>query len=290
MAWMPQPGTEPARLRALVATVAVAAALAACGSGSTATSAAPPTRAASGPIIAPPTTKAPADAPRKSEPYWVAVADLSGTGPTVTTSFEIGAAALQWRVTYHCQTSPFTAVAVKDTGDALKRPMADAASCDTEGKGFASQPGSFTLKVDTAGSWGAKVEQQVDSPLIEPETDAISTGQVLRTGAFHAVDRPGEGTAKLVRLSDGTQVIRLDNFYTAINTDLELRLSPLTDPRTTDEIVVAPFVSLAPLKATVGSMNYPVPPDLDLSGYQSIVIWCEITRNAYAAAQFPAPG
>jgi hypothetical protein len=41
---------------------------------------------------------------------------------------------------------------------------------------------------------------------------------------------------------------------------------------------------VAPLKATVGSMNYEVPKDIDVSKYKSIVIWCEITRNAYAAA------
>jgi hypothetical protein len=31
-------------------------------------------------------------------------------------------------------------------------------------------------------------------------------------------------------------------------------------------------------------MNYEIPKDVDVSKYQSIVIWCEITRNAYAAA------
>jgi hypothetical protein len=31
-------------------------------------------------------------------------------------------------------------------------------------------------------------------------------------------------------------------------------------------------------------MNYEIPRDIDVSKYQSIVIWCEITRNAYAAA------
>ena len=41
---------------------------------------------------------------------------------------------------------------------------------------------------------------------------------------------------------------------------------------------------IAPLKATVWSMNYEVPRDIDISKYQSIVIWCEITGNAYPAA------
>lgn len=38
------------------------------------------------------------------------------------------------------------------------------------------------------------------------------------------------------------------------------------------------------LKATVGNMNYEIQRDVDVSRYKSIVIWCEITRNAYAAA------
>ncbi len=56
------------------------------------------------------------------------------------------------------------------------------------------------------------------------------------------------------------------------------------NPKTTDDAVKAPFKVVAPLKATVGTMNYEVPKDIDVSKYQSIVIWCEITRNAYAAA------
>jgi len=65
---------------------------------------------------------------------------------------------------------------------------------------------------------------------------------------------------------------------------LELRLSELASPRTTEEAAKAPFKVVAPLKATVGTMNYEVPKDIDVSKYSSIVIWCEITRNAYAAA------
>jgi hypothetical protein len=38
------------------------------------------------------------------------------------------------------------------------------------------------------------------------------------------------------------------------------------------------------LKATAGSMNLRVPDGVDLGRYRSIVIWCEITHNAYASA------
>lgn len=58
----------------------------------------------------------------------------------------------------------------------------------------------------------------------------------------------------------------------------------LATPKTTEEAVDAPFKVVAPLKATLGSMNYEVPRDIDVARYRPIVIWCQITRNAYAAA------
>jgi len=85
-------------------------------------------------------------------------------------------------------------------------------------------------------------------------------------------------------MPDGTRLIRLEDFFVSINSDLELRLSESPGPKSTEEAVNAPFKFIAPLKATVGSMNYQLPKDVDLSKYSSIVIWCEITRNAYAAA------
>lgn len=39
-----------------------------------------------------------------------------------------------------------------------------------------------------------------------------------------------------------------------------------------------------PSRPPSANMNYEVPANVDLSRYKSIVIWCEITRNAYAAA------
>lgn len=284
-------GGHPRRLfpgGATAFVLAVALLAGACSASSTRRAVAPPTRPDAGPVIASPTTKAsPNQAKHKSEPYWVAVAALAGTGPTTTQPLSIDANALQWRITYDCQTAPFRAVALNDSGGALKRPLGDSAACGAEGKGFASEPGTYTLRIDTPGAWELKVEQQVDSPLIESLDPALAGAQPAMTATLYGVDRQGEGTANVYRLPDGSQVIRLEDFYVTINSDLELRLSPLSAPKTTDEIAAAPFVTVAPLKATVGAMNYPVPASIDVSAYHSIIIWCEITRNAYAAASLP---
>ncbi len=175
-------------------------------------------------------------------------------------------------------------VPVNAAGQESRRKVADALSCPSDGEGFAADKGGQTLKVTTAGRWKATVEQQIDSPLVEPAPVGLASARLLGTAEVYDVDRDGEGTAKIYEMPDGTRLIRLEDFFVSINSDLELRLSESTGPKSTDEAANAPFKLIAPLKATVGSMNYEVPRDIDISKYQSIVIWCEITRNAYAAA------
>ena len=85
-------------------------------------------------------------------------------------------------------------------------------------------------------------------------------------------------------MPNGARMILLEDFFVTINSDLELRLSESPDPKTTDDAVKSPWKLVSELKATVGNMNYEVPGDIDISRYRSILIWCEITRNAYAAA------
>jgi hypothetical protein len=242
---------------------------------------------------APPTTGAgvnfdtpPASAPgtRKSQPYWSPVSTFEGTGNQTSKSFTIDPGALQWRVTWHCDSAPFTIVSVNAAGQESRRKLADALTCPKDGEGFAADKGGQTLKVTTGGAWKATVEQQIDTPLIEPAPAGLASAKVLGTAKVYNVDREGQGTAKIYELPNGTRLIRLEDFFVSINSDLELRLSELPNPKTTDETVKAPFKVVAPLKATVGNMNYEVPKDIDVSKYHSIVIWCEITRNAYAAA------
>ena len=221
---------------------------------------------------------------RKSQPYWTPLVTLEGSGHGTTKTFDVDAGALQWRVSWHCETAPFTVVSVNSSGQESRRKLADALSCPSDGEGFSAEKGAQSLRVTTAGPWRAVIEQQVDTPLIEPAPITLGSARLLGTAKVYNVDREGQGTAKLYELPDGSRLIRLEDFFVSINSDLELRLSELPNPRSTDEVVKAPWKLVAPLKATVGNMNYHVPRDIDVSQFNSIVIWCEITRNAYAAA------
>ncbi len=276
--------------RLLAASAVLALAATACGGGDSDSAgtqtvntrpSAPPTSGAGVNFDAPPSS---APGTRKSQPYWAPLTTIEGTGNTTTKTFDVPPGALQWRVTWQCQTAPFTIVSVNAAGQESRRKVADALSCPADGEGFAADKGAQSLKVTTGGPWRAVVEQQVDTPLIEPAPANLASAKVLGTAKVYNVDREGEGTAKIYELANGTRLIRLEDFFVSINSDLELRLSELSRPTSTDEVVKAPWKLVAPLKATVGNMNYEVPRDVDVAQYKSIVIWCEITRNAYAAA------
>jgi hypothetical protein len=282
-----RPGSKP---RLLVAGAVLALAAAACGGGGSdsagpaTVNTRPPDEPATGSGVNFDTPPSSAPGSRKSQPYWSPVTTFEGTGDTTSQPFTIDDGALQWRVSWHCETAPFTVVSVNAAGQESRRKLADALSCPKDGEGFAVDKGAQTLRVTAGGPWKVTVEQQIDTPLIEPAPAGLASATLLGTAKVYDVDRDGEGTATIYEMPNGTRMIRLEDFFVSINSDLELRLYELAAPKTTDEVVKAPFEVVAPLKATVGNMNYEVPQDVDVSKYQSIVIWCEITRNVYAAA------
>src|SRR3954463_8021330 len=121
----------------LSALVALALTGAACGGGSSSSSSNTVATRPSGTVSTvanntggfdtPPTTTA-ANA-RKSQPYWVPLTTLTGSGNTTTKSFTVDDASLQWRVSWHCDTAPFSVVSVNAAGQESKRKLADALTC-----------------------------------------------------------------------------------------------------------------------------------------------------------------
>jgi hypothetical protein len=221
---------------------------------------------------------------RRSQPYWAPLTSFTGTGNATTTSFTVDSRALQWRISWHCEAAPFAVVSVNAAGQQSQRKLADAASCPRDGEGFSADKGGQMLMIRSSGPWTVAVEQQIDTPLVEPAPAALSAAKVVGTGNLYNVDRAGEGTLKIYEMGNGTRLIRLENFFVTISSDLEIGLSELAAPRSSDEVAQAPFKVVSALKATVGNMNYDVPKDIDVTKYKSIVIWSETSRSAYAAA------
>jgi len=216
----------------------------------------------------------------RSQPWWESLGTLQGNGSAVAPALSIDDGATQWRLRWSC-----------DRGELLvrmaarQRPLLDT-SCPAHGDAYASKSGLVRLEVQATGPWRLEAQQDVDLPLDEPPAPEVTQPGTVVTasGAFYRLDQVGKGRAIVYRLPTGQSLLRLQDFYVSPNTDLEVRLSPLAAPRSTDEFFSAPSVWVAPLDITAGSMNLPVPDSVHPSRYRSVVIWCERLHSAYAAA------
>ena len=216
----------------------------------------------------------------RSQPWWQGVTTLHGDGAASPAPFSIGAGALQWRVRWTCDSGHLSVRAAP-----LARPLIDAA-CPGTGTGYATKPGLFGMDVEAAGPWTIQIDQQVDVPLDEAPSPAMTApgATTVATGVFYGIDQTGTGRLELHRLADGSYAIRLADFYVTPNVDLTIKLSPLPAPHSTPAFTAAPSVLVAPLDITAGSMNFTVPRDVAPDKYLSVVIWCEQLNSAYAAA------
>ncbi len=102
-----------------------------------------------------------------------------------------------------------------------------------------------------------------------------------RTGTFEGADdfHFGSGTARLIETSPGVFSVRFEGFSVRNGPDLFVYLSP--DP----EGYAAGAIEVAPLKATDGDFNTPVPPGTDVSNVRSVLIWCKEFAVLFAVAE-----
>lgn len=221
----------------------------------------------------------------RSQPWWQGLTTLQGTGSMTAPAFSVVEDAVQWRVKWTCETGRLL---VRVPNQA--RPVVDAA-CPGSDIGYGVRKGAVALEVTADGPWTMAVDQQVDVPLNEPPLPVMSAPgtQMVLTGSLYRIDQVGTGTVNIYRTADGSHVLRLDTFFVTANVDLELRLSPLEAPRTTEEYMGSPSVWAAPLDITAGSLNFTLPPDVDPTRYRSLVVWCPIIDSAYAAATLRQP-
>ena len=86
-----------------------------------------------------------------------------------------------------------------------------------------------------------------------------------------------EGKAKILILSDGSQILRLEDFKSTNGPDVHLYLS--TDKQASD------FIDLGRLKANNGNQNYQIPINADFNKYKYVLIWCQPFSVLFGSAQ-----
>lgn len=110
---------------------------------------------------------------------------------------------------------------------------------------------------------------------------------VLVMGSFIDIDpiHGAEGSATIYELPDGDRVLRFEDFRSKNGPDLHVYLSTEA-PTSTFAGLGADEVHLGALKGNVGNQNYDIPPDVDLSQYRSVVIYCVPFRVVFSTAAF----
>jgi hypothetical protein len=134
------------------------------------------------------------------------------------------------------------------------------------------------------------VHQRVNEglPIAAEQTNGMSAAEqpagALVSGRFHSVAHETHGTASVIRLADGSRILRLTDFATSNGPDVRVYLVKAPDASDNATVKRAGFVELGKLKGTDGDQNYDVPADLDLSAYRAVTIWCKRFSVNFATA------
>jgi Electron transfer DM13 len=142
-------------------------------------------------------------------------------------------------------------------------------------------------------------DQRVDEPAPtaapQPtaEGDATATNGAspaeLAAGTFVSREHATQGTARVLRLSDDREVVRLEGFATVNGPQLVVWLSKNRANGPVGAFDDA-HLDLGPLKGNVGSQNYALPAGADAASYASVVVWCARFHVPFGAADLtPAP-
>ena len=111
----------------------------------------------------------------------------------------------------------------------------------------------------------------------------VASPQTLSTGAFRSLEHAAHGNALLVRLADGSLIVRFEQFEVENGPDLRVYLStaqPDGPPSALDD----DFLDLGGLKGNIGDQNYVIPDGTDLARYRSVSVWCRRFSVGFAVA------
>ena len=120
-----------------------------------------------------------------------------------------------------------------------------------------------------------------------PASPAPTEPVELARGTFISREHETTGTARILRLADGQQILRLEGFETSNGPALFVYLSQ--NPADGDDgSFDDDYIDLGELKGNIGDQNYVVPAEIDPLGYTSVVVWCDRFNVSFGAADIAA--
>ncbi|MDX1379387.1 MAG: DM13 domain-containing protein [Anaerolineales bacterium] len=137
-----------------------------------------------------------------------------------------------------------------------------------------------SMKSEIMSAAAAAPDRQASESMATEAPRVVARGEFVDADLIHK----GSGHATLYELPDGEHLVRLEDFRTTNGPALVVYLARHPSPMSADDVSTRGFVSLGPLKGNVGNQNYPVPADIDITEFNSVVIWCELFDVLFSPA------
>jgi hypothetical protein len=137
--------------------------------------------------------------------------------------------------------------------------------------------------------WKLVVDDRVDeaAPAAPDAPAAPAEPVVLARGELISHEHESSGSVVVLELPDGSRVLRLEDLSTSNGPDLQVWITdaPVIEGRDGWHVFDdGRHLDLGDLKGNIGSSNYPLPPEADLTQLSSVSIWCKRFAVSFAAA------
>ncbi|MFF5208569.1 DM13 domain-containing protein [Streptosporangium sp. NPDC000396] len=131
----------------------------------------------------------------------------------------------------------------------------------------------------TSQATGAQAPGKPAKPAGGPKT--------LATGTFVSHEHDTRGKAVVLKLADGSRVLRIENLDTSDGPDLRVWLSdqPVKEGKAGwFNLDDGKHLELGALKGNKGNANYAIPAGADLDSLKTVTIWCRRFSVSFGAA------
>jgi Cu/Zn superoxide dismutase len=111
-------------------------------------------------------------------------------------------------------------------------------------------------------------------------------GTIEKTVKLVSVGAPTTGSVEILKQSDGSRVVRLQNLKTEAGPDLHVYLYAAAVPsKTAKDVKNVKFIDLGKLGAPFkGNYQYKIPANTKLESFKSLIIWCDVAQVTFAGA------
>jgi hypothetical protein len=116
-----------------------------------------------------------------------------------------------------------------------------------------------------------------------------AAAEELASGTFHSLLHPTAGIATIYRLNDGSRILRLTHFSTSNGPDVHIYMVAENSANDNASVLRVGYIDLGTMKGNIGDQNYVLGPNVDLSKYRAVSVWCKrFSYNFGSAPLAPA--